>query len=289
MAGVEENDIRGLDIDKFLHAVTFTEYVLKAMCRQSNTKADAIRWYAKTSPTTLTATAPSTITNISPLSRFQTLETSVTRNTAYVRKYGATDFISMEDVEGADIDMLALTIAELTRAVIRQVDSRVYAVLTDSDAIPVVATGHNMIVTSGAWTDAASNPIRDILEARRVIFVSGGYTQNPTLVLNPQDYSNLCSWLIFAKGSSIPTFASEKVVNGTVMELMGTPIKISQAVTADKAVMLIPGLSVTWKSFQDTTSEVINHPGLGKEIRVWELGEAIRTDPKSVCLISNTQ
>src|SRR3990167_6818878 len=151
MTTVEQADIRGLEIDKIVKAVTFTEYVFKNLCQVSGTKSDSIRWYRKTSAaTTLSAGAPSLTANISPLSRFPTLESDVTRNTSYIRKYGVTDFISMEDVEGADIDILALTIIDLTRAVIRDVDTRIFDVMTKNRApVTAAATDINFVVSSG--------------------------------------------------------------------------------------------------------------------------------------------
>lgn len=293
MATVETENIRGLEIDKVVKAVTFQEYVFRNDVSRTTTSSDAIRWYNKTSYGTLSATTPSATSNISPLSYFERLESDVTRNTSYVRKYGVTGFISMEDVNGADIDILALTIVDLTRVIIRDVDTRIFNVLTQS-LVPPETTGVtaavNLITTSGAWTDGASNPIRDILAAQRVLWVSGGYAAgNPTLYLSPLDYQNLVSYLVFAKGSNIPQMASTVAENGTVAMLGGVKIKVSPTVTADYAVLALPTIACTWKSFQDTTSTVIDHPGLGKEIRVWEIGEAILQSPKAVCIISNTQ
>src|SRR3990167_2145656 len=293
MASQEQADIRGLEIDKIVKAVTFTEDVFKSLCQVSTTSSsDTFRWYRKTNAaTTLSATTPAASANISPLSRFTTLESDVTRTTSYVRKYGNTAFISMEDVLGADIDILALQIMDCTNVVVRDVDTRIWDVITNSRVTPTSATAGdqiNMVTTSGAWTDAANNPIRDVLAARRVIMVSGGYTQNPTIVLSPLDYQNLISYLVFAKGSNIPDFSSSLARGGKVLELAGMPIMVSPNVTADYAVALIPQVSCTWKSFKDTSSVVVDHPGLGKEIIVWEIGEAILQNPRSVCLISNT-
>lgn len=291
MTTVEEANIRGLEIDKVIKAVKFQEYVFKADVSVTPTKTDSIRWYNKTSYGTLSATTPAATANISPLSRFTTLESNVTRNTSYVRKYAVTDFISMEDVEGADIDMLALTIIDLTRVIIRDVDTRIFDVMTNSRAgVTGVATDINMVVSSGAWTSAAADPLRDILAAQRTLWVSGGYAAgNPTLYLSPLDYQNLTVWLVTGKGSSIPQFASRVAEGGVVAQLGGISIKVSPSVTADYAVLALPSIACTWKQFADTTSTVIDHPGLGKEIRVWEIGEALLTSPKAVCLISNTQ
>jgi hypothetical protein len=50
----------------------------------------------------------------------------------------------------------------------------------------------------------------------------------------------------------------------------------------------VPQRSATWKSFTGIGSAVIDDPGIGKKIRVWEEGEALLTDPKSVHLTTDT-
>ena len=91
------------------------------------------------------------------------------------------------------------------------------------------------------------------------------------------------------KGSNIPSFSSEKIKSGTVMQFLGVNIKVSPNVTDDVALMVIPNVSCTWKSAVGLTSAMVDDPGLGKKIRVWEDGEALLTDPRSVCMISNTE
>ena len=293
MTSVEQANIRGLEIDKVVKAVTYTDYVFKSLCLVSSISTDSVRWYRKTNAATvLSPTAPSTGKNRSPMSKFQILESDITRTTSYTKEYGYGGVISMQDVDTADIDMLAFTVVDLTKAVIRDVDSDIWDVLSNSRVTPTSGTDGgqiNLVTTSGAWTDGASNPIRDLLQARRALLVSGGYTQNPTIVLSPTDYANLISYLIFAKGSSIPAFSSSLAQGGKVLELAGMPIMVSPNVTADYAIAVIPQVSCTWKSLHDTTSAIIDHPGIGKEIRVWESGIAILQNPRSVCLISNTQ
>ena len=279
---VEQADIRGLDIDKAVKGFAEVEYVFKNDLMVTSTKADSIRWYQKTAGD-LTPTAPSVISNVSPLSIPTTLEVSWSRNTSYVRKYMVEGFLSMEDIESADIDVLAQTLRDLTRAITKAVDQRIYSVVCD------YANVNMFTITSGAWNIAsfATEPIKDILFAKEHL-TSGGYNaEGTTLWLHPQGYRALINYLIAGKGSSIPNYASEKIKTGVVMSLLNVNIKVSPNCSADQAVLLIPQRSATWKSFTDTTARTIEEPGLGKKIRVWEIGEAILTDPKSVVVISN--
>ena len=85
----------------------------------------------------------------------------------------------------------------------------------------------------------------------------------------------------------MPEFASEKVQNGVVTKFLGLNLKVSPNVTSDYAAIVIPQVACTWKSLQDTTARTIEDVGIGTKVRVWEIGEAILTDPRAVCLFSN--
>lgn len=281
---VEQQEIRGLDIDKTVKGFALAEYIFKADCTVSAMSGDSVRWYQETA-TELTATSPSTI-NVAPLSIFPTLEESWTRNVSYVKKYAAECFISMEDIKSADIDVLARTLLRLTRAVVKQVDSAIWDVMTESRSPSLI----NSVTATAAW-DAASgqDPIEDILEAKQDIMENNYNPEGASLYLSPKDYKSLVTWLISTKGSSIPAFSSAVVSNGTVMQLLGLNVKVSNNVTADYAAVVVPQRACTWKSHTDTTSRIIEEPGIGSKVRVWELGVPILTDPKCVSLISNTQ
>src|SRR3990167_1211113 len=166
---VEQQDIRGLDIDKTVKGFALIEYIFKNDCTVASTSGDAIRWYQETAAD-LTATSPSRIANIAEMTEFARLETSWTRNTSYPRKYGAEGFISMEDIRTADIDVLARSLLRLTRAVVKQVDTRIYAVVT-------AATNRWTFPTTAAFAggdqwDAASlggDPIKDLAYSQQLL------------------------------------------------------------------------------------------------------------------------
>lgn len=282
---VEQADIRGLDIDKLVKGYALEEFVFKNDVNVSSMSGDSVRWYQETA-TDLTATSPSVVANISPLSNFPTLEASWTRNTSYVKKFAAEGFLSMEDIKGSDIDVLARTLLRLTRAVAKQVDLAIYNVATENDT----PSNINTVASTAAW-DAASGQdiIEDIMDAEYQIRLYNYDASEAVLYLSPKDYKSMVTWLISSKGSSIPGFSSDKIESGSVMKILGHPVKISSAVTADKALMMIPKQAVTYKQFQDITSRVIEEAGIGSKVRVWELGIPILTDPRAVCLITNTQ
>ena len=288
---VEMQDIRGLDIDKTVKGFALSEYIFKKDCTISNTSSDHVRWYQETAAD-LTPTAPQVISNVSPLSVFPTLETTWTRNTSYVKKYAAEGFISMEDMKSSDIDVVARTLLRLTRAVVKQVDSDIWDVITESQSPSNIQTFDVTDVGGFQWDGesvSGADIIKDLSHAKKMLL---DYNYNPegaSLYLSGKDYESVVTWLISHKGSSIPQYASDKVSSGTVMQLLGLNIKVSNNVTASGAAVVVPQRACTWKTHTDTTSRAIEEAGIGTKFRVWELGIGILTDPKAVVYLQNTQ
>lgn len=280
-------DIRGIDIDKLAKGFADEENVFKRVCMVTPTSAREIRFYRKTSgfldSTDTTAITASQIANVSERSRPVVVEQSWTRVTKYVRKYFVeSPLISEEDIKDSDIDILATNVRDLVRAVARQVDKRIYDVITTDNG--------NTTASTAAW-DAGSgqDPIKDLMVAKRLIRVDGYDPEGAYLLLSPKDHESLITWLISTKGSSIPSFASQHVKDGIVMEILGLKVLVSQNVDADEAAVVVPNRCMTWKTFMPITATTINDPGIGRKIRVWEEGEAIMTDTNACCIITNTQ
>ena len=279
MTTVEQANIRGLDIDKAVKGFALTNYIFKNHVTTSTMSGDSIRWYAETA-TDLTATDPSKVANIAPLATFTNLEPNWTRNTSYPRKYGARGFISLEDLKSADIDILARTLLRLTRAVIKQVDTRIYA---------VIAATTNTAAAGVPWsTTATCQPITDILSGQKVIATYDYDISSGEIWMNPANHMELKNYLITTKGSSIPGFSSEKVRTGVVMNLLGWDVVVSNNVTDGQVILGLPKTACTWKTYTDTTAQTVDKPGLGKEVLVWEMGEAILTDPYAVFKLTST-
>jgi len=281
---VEMQDIRGLDIDKTVKGFALVNYVFKNDCNVTSITGDSVRWYQETAAD-LTATSPSQL-EVSPLSQFPALEPTWTRNTSYPVKYAAEGFISMEDMKSADIDVMARTLLRLTRAVVKKVDTVIYDAITDDANIQTFAT----TAVGGDQWDAASyaaDIIKDLVYAKRLIIDQGYNPEGASLWLDTVGYSSLVAWLISGKGSNIPNFASDKVTTGTIMQILGLNVKVSQNVTTDEAVVIVPKVACTWRSSQDTTSALIEEKGVGTKVRVWEMGVPTVTDPKAVVKITD--
>ena len=283
-----EADIRGLNIDKLAKGFAEEQLLMKNFCRVSNTAAREIRWFSKTSgfldSTDTTAITASQIKNTSFKARPVVIEQSWTRNTSYVQKFFVeSPMISIEDIKDCDIDVLATNVRDIVRAVGYQVDIAIYDAITDN------ANRQTGAAIADGWDDTATgDPIKDILTMKQAIRAYGYNPEGAILLMNSIEHRNLITFLINVKGSSIPQFASEKVQTGVVMNLLGVNIVVSEIATTDEAVMFIPQVSCTWKSFSPITTAVIDEPGIGKKVRVWEEGIPIVTDPKSIYLLTNT-
>lgn len=293
--GSGQADIRGLDIDKLAKGFANKVFIMKNFVQVSNTKAREIRWYQKgvsfvslLDSVDTTGITASQILNTSDKSLPVVVEQKWTRKTSYVQKYFVeSPLISMEDIKDVDVDILATNVRDLVRAVANQVDAQIYSILTEaqspSDILSTAATGTG-------WDDLTNgNPILDLLTAQRKIAEKDYDISNGGVVaMNPIEYQHLINYLITVKGSSIPSFSSEKVRTGVVLELLGLKVVVTTTAVTDSVVTFVMGRSATWKSFMPIASVVIDDPGLGKKIRVWEEGVCLLTDPKSVHLTTDT-
>lgn len=280
-------DIRGVNIDKLAKGFAEEANVMKKFLTNSTTTAREIRWFQKTSgfldSNDTTAITASQIANTAERARPVVVEQSWTRNTSYVRKYFVeSPTISEEDIRDSDIDILAGNIRDLVRAVERQVDARILAQLAAASGVQTGAS------TQDGWDDLATgNPILDFLTAKQAIRAYGYNPEGAICVMNSIEHKHLLNFLISVKGSSIPAFASEKIGSGVVMGMLGVNIVVTENQASDTVIFFTRD-AATWKSFIPITSVVIDDPGIGKKIRVWEEGEVLVHDPKAVYVLTDT-
>ena len=294
-------EIRGIDIDKLAKGFADEQNILKKFVVQSKTKAREIRWYQKTAgflDTTNTSGITLSYMMTDQLALPPVIEQSLTRQTSYVKKFFAeSPTISNEDIKDSDVDMLAVNVRDIVRAVERQIDARIYFMLANcapaTPTIPLTDTTTYGAVQTTASTDewdtaATADPVLDILNGKQLIRSYGYDPEGSILGMNSIEHKLLLSFLITSKGSSIPQFASDKVKSGVVMELLGCNVVVSENFTTDWVIQWVPSIAVKWKSFMPISSVIIDEPLIGKKIRVAEEGEALLTDPKAVHIISNT-
>ena len=293
-------EIRGINIDKLAKGFADEQNILKRFVVNSKTKAREIRWYQKTSgfldSSDTTDITKSHIANTSSKSLPVVVEQSWTRQTSYVKKYFVeSPLFTLEDIKDSDVDIMATHVRDLVRAVERKVDLQIFAILTDALAATPTQplTNGEVTVQNTAATDewdvaATADPIADILNGKQLIRAAGYNPEGSMIGMNSIEHKELIQYLINVKGSSIPQFASDKVKSGIVMEILGCNVVVSEAFTTDWVVQWVPSRALTWKAFTPITTAIMDEPGIGKKIRVWEEGEALLTDPKAVHVISNT-
>jgi len=284
-------DIRGIDVQKFVTGFADEDVVLKKFTRLGTTTAREIRWFQKTagyiSPQTTTAITANLLANTASKALAPISEQSWTKNTSYVRKYFTeSETISDEDINDNDVDIFGTHVRDLLIAVASQVDTRIYNVGTESlSPSNILSTA---AVADGWDDDTTGDPIKDILTGMQKIRAQRYDPMGGILYINSIEHLNLFRYLISVKGSSIPQFASEKVVEGRVMEILGLNVVVSENATTDYAWIFIPNKTVAWKQFTPLTAAVVDDPGIGKKIRVWEEGEALLEHPKSSHLTTDT-
>jgi len=284
-------EIRGINISKLVEGFADVGVVLKKYVRVVKTDAREMRWYSKTSgagssnflssPTTtgITTDFIETASKALPV----VIENSYTRNTSYVKKFFASSpLISIEDLNDADPDIWGDLIKDTVRAVNKKVDARLLTVLDASGCGTAAATGNGWNV------DADADPILDFMAAIESIESYGYEAGDLIAYMNPAEKKYLLRWLISVKGSSIPGFSSSKVEGGELMQLLGIRIVADPLRPTDTVTIFSPSQAVIWREFMATTSAIIDEPGVGKSVRVWTEGEAIRPNPLAVFKLTDT-
>lgn len=287
MAGSGEQTIRGINIDKLAKGFADEDNVFKQICNISSTTQRELRWWKKDSgfldSVDTTGITASQIANTSSRSLPVVVEQGWTRQSSYIRKYFVeSPLISMEDIKDTDIDILATNIRDLTRSVARQVDKRIYDVLTTDVGNSTAATA-----TWDNATQANVNIVKDLLTAKRKIRQAGYNPEGAFLLLTSLDHELMLTNLIFTKGSSIPEFSSEKMNSGVVMNLLGLRVIVSENVDADEAMVVVGQRALTWKSFMPIQAVTMEEKGIGTKIRCWEEGECFMSDINAASKITN--
>jgi len=285
---VGQANIRGLDIDKLVKGFADEELIMKQYVTVTPTSAREIRWYQKTAgfidstdTTGITTSQIVTVGKAKPV----VAQPSFTRLTSYVKKFFlASEMISTEDEKDCDIDIIATTIRDVVRGVGRQVDLHIINTIAENFTGGTIQT----IAITNEWDDVANAvPISDLATAREYLKNYNYEPNGAVFACRPDVERFLLNYLIAVKGSSIPQFASAKVGNAVLLEIMGFKVVSSTLVTSDKALVFVPQRSCTYKQFMPIGSATIVDELIGKTIRVAEEGVALLTDPKSVVLFTN--
>ena len=292
-------DIRGIDIDTLAKGFAELEpNILKGFISKSKTKAREIRWYQKESgflDTTDTSGMTASRASTSYRSRPEVVEQTWDRQTSYVKKFFlSSPLLSDEDIKDSDIDVLGTNVHDIVRGVQRRVAARIFEVMFNCLAATPTQplTGTTTVQTSAStdgWDQTATmNPILDITNGAQLIRAKGYNPKGGVLAMNSIEHKYLLNYLISVKGSSIPSFANDKLKSGVIMEILGWNVLVDEIFTTDWVYQWVPNRAATWKTFMGITSVAIKEPLIGTTIRVAEEGECILTDPNAVHVISDT-
>jgi len=292
-------DIRGIDIDKLAKGFAELEpNVIKSYIANSKTSAREIRWYQKESgflDTTDTTGMTLSRADTAYRSRPEVVEQSWDRQTSYVKKFFlSSPLLSDEDIKDSDIDVLGTNLHDIVRGVQRRVGARIFEIMfnclaaTPTQPLTATNTVQTTASTDGWDQTATMNPILDITNGAQLIRAQGYDPNGGILAMNSIEHKYLLNYLISVKGSSIPSFSSEKLKTGVIMEILGWNVLVDEIFTTDWVYQWVPNRAATWKSFMGITSVAIKEPLIGTTIRVAEEGECILTDPNAVHVISDT-
>src|SRR3990167_8701991 len=256
---IGQQDINSLTINKFVAGFADEEFFFKKYLRQLSTGSTTIRYWQKTAgvldSTDTTGITSSQIYNVAFGALPEIVQPTWTRNTANTKKYfDGSGVMANEDLKDNDVNAFATILRELLRAVENQVNVRIFNVLTENTLTGTtlsIPTNVSYSVAVGAsWRASGADPVEDLLSASKVIASNNYSISGLVTLMGPQAYQNLLKYLISTKGSSIPQFASDRVKDGAVMNLVGHDIVVSNSVTANYVVTFIPNESAEWHTFE---------------------------------------
>lgn len=277
-------DVRGLDIDRALKGFADEAFVFKDFLTVTPTAAREMRWWQKTAGNltgvTTTGITASPVANQAFGALGPITEQTSTRLTSYARHFAAwSPWFTYADIRDSDPDMFGANLRDLKRAVENQIDIRILDVLSGTCLLSGSAAGTG-------WADAsAGNPFLDLLSGSMEIRKQGYDISNVVAWVHPDNFKAGVNYFVTTKGSSAPQFASGVVQDGVITKIANVRIVVSDNCTAGQIMMIVPQRAATWKTFTPLTAVTKEEPGIGTQIRVWEDGEILFTDPNAAYLI----
>lgn len=277
-----QQDIWGTRFSEIVTGFAYEEFKIKQVVKVTSSSDWSEKFYRETSAE-LTGGVGSGVEGVPRLANFPHGNPSWTLVTATQKKFGMESSISWEDVATNQFDTISRVLLKVARAVASAVDTDIYQTLSSGAG--------NTTASSAAWAEAGSSgaPIQDILKAIKLC-AEDGYDvhKNGFLLLSPQDYTNLLTYL-YVKGAQAPQIGTSVVGNGRVGTILGLTIIVSNSVTADEAMVVIGQECATWQSAAGLTVATIVSPGIDYTVRAWEVGVLQLTNPNAICTITNTQ
>ena len=278
-------DVRSLDIDRALKGFSDQPLVFKNFLTVTPTSAREMRWWQKTAGV-LTDVTTTGITDGRTHQAFgalgQVQEETATKQTSYAKHFDQwSPYFTYADIRDSDPDMFAANLRGLKRAVENKIDYHILDTLSGSLPLSGGALGTG-------WGDLTNgNPFLDLLSGSTQIALQGYDIGNVVAWVHPADFKDMINYFVTVKGSSVPQFSSGVVQDGIVTKIANVRIVVSNNATQNQCLMIIPQRAATWKTFTPLTAVTKEEPGVGVQIRVWEDGEVLFTDPNAAFLIKD--
>ena len=288
MAGaivVGDYHLRKEDIDPIVKGFALQSYIFKDSLMIKNSKSWKDTYYRETAAD-LTGGTGSAVRGIPRGAAFPQGQVNWTKVSAYIEKYGMEGTIYYEDTITDEIDVASRTLLRIARAVTKAVDDQIYSEVSSN-------AGNSVTISVGYEWDSATiaqrNPIQDILNAIKLINIDNYdiQGQNGELWLNPTDYTNLLGNSSVVNAGQFYTKTVTKT--GKIEHIVGLRVKVSNSVTDDEAIVMIPKISGTWVQVDPLRTKTTVDEGISWTVRAFELGVVQITNPNAIAKITNTQ
>jgi len=279
----EQTTLRAQFFDKAIKQITKESYVMKQAVAIVSTDA-WINFFWREDRTILTGQTGNTVDGIPRLAEFPQASASWDRISTILAKYGLEENISWEDIKTNEIDVMTRTSIKIAEAVAYAVDRVIYQGLSEKDN----PSGIQTVAAFAHWSEASAAIIDDLLQAAEKIKDYNYPTDNLYCFVTSKDKRRIMNYLA-GKGAQFPTIATDVTLNGAIGRLAGMTLIESKAVTASKALVVVPKRCGTWRENQALTTITKEDPYKSVTVRAVEMGTLQLTDPKAVVLITDTQ
>lgn len=274
--------LRAENIDKLIKNIAARKFVIKSnIATVMSTNAWENTYYRET------VRELGSVDDIPRNAAFPQDNVSWEKKTDRLQKFGLESEISWEDASTNNVPIVKQTAFRIANRIALGVDRHLWNVLTESQSPDQI---HEQ-ATSATWDNATRSdriPHEDIAKAIRLITDSELQAYMPnTLLLSPYDYTHVVTndYVMDSFDASNP----QLMQSGNLGTLLGLSTIVSPVVTADKAAVCQAKVSLTYRQAEALRTITKQEEGRHWTLRGWEIGVGQLTDPKSVCLITDTQ
>lgn len=281
---VGEVALRSENVDRMIKNIAARKYVLKAgVVSVVNSNAWAETFYRE-SIKSLGAKQ-----GIPRLAEFPQDNVDWEKATSRMQKFGLESDIPWEDAMTDKIDVVARTLFRVGNRIAQLVDTHIWDTISENRA---VANINSLTIAAGAEWDHVTRsnriPHEQIAKAIQTITNSDLQAYTPdTIIVNPYEYIYLITndYVLDSFDASGPAVMS----NGNMGRLLGLKVLVTPSATTDYAMVLQAKICATYRQAEDLRTATIREEGKKHTIRAWEIGTCQMTDPKAICLITNTK